>query len=109
MEQQSKEKQEREELLDKIKKSIEKNNKEEKTSEPQLIKNDENKPEVLDREEVVEKSKDNIDFNKVKKSKSLHEVFEDEAVEVAKKRNRIRNTSRRRNVNLGNVYSNTHK
>jgi len=100
MEQVNKEKLEREKLLDKIKKSIDEN-KEKGTENVELIKNQNNKQQEIDRDEIVENAKSNIDIDKVKKAKSLYELFDSEhKVE----RNQIRKKHLRSNINLGNVY-----
>ena len=103
MEQVNKGKEEREKLLDKIKQSIGKEKNKQKPT-PELIKN--NNDQEVDRDVIVESAKSNIDFEKVKKSNSLFELFDDELlIKNDRKRNQIRTKRIRGNVDLGNVYS----
>lgn len=106
----NKERKEREELLAKIKKSIEDNKEKYETNDIKnvnLIKKEENIQKNLDREEIVEKSRNHIDIDKIKKSKSLYELFEDEAVGTNKSRKKLKKSIIKRNIDLGNVYSKT--
>lgn len=105
MEQVNKEREEREKLLAKIKHSIGENkeDKDKQTTEvtPELKKNN----QEIDRNEIVETAKENIDFEKIKKAKSLYEVFDDEVYKKDRKRNQVRTRRTRGNINLGNVYN----
>lgn len=104
MEQENKEREEREKLLAKIKDSINKNPKPETKPKLKATTPD----EEIDRDKIIEQSKSNIDFEKVKKAKNLYEVFEDEGLKIERRKNQANLRRTRANINLGNVYNSTH-
>ena len=106
MEEKNKEREERQELLNKIKDSIKKENENKEQVVPTLNtgKNITQETE-FDRDEIIKNVRENIDQEKVKKSNSLYELFSDVAKEN-KKANPVRKRNfTRRNIDLGNVYN----